>query len=86
MSQSGASREIERLATLERRGGDEQLRVSVDEYSPAQGAPTRYVSVRLWFRDADNDWRPTRRGITIRGSEVSDVGQALRRAAPNLQK
>ena len=84
MAQSGTSRELERLVTLDRRGGDEQLRVSVDEYHPSQGQPTRYVSMRLWFRDADNNWRPTRRGITIRGGEVADVDRALQQAVAKL--
>jgi hypothetical protein len=46
----------------------EQLRFSVDEYNG-----TRYVSARVWYRDGGGDFKPTKRGITIRAREMQDV-------------
>lgn len=76
---SGECREIRRLATLERKNGEEQVRWSWDEFTPANGEPSRYVSIRKWFRARNGDWRPTKAGATIRLNELDEVVAALQR-------
>lgn len=46
----------------------EQLRISVDEYEGK-----RYISARIWYRDAAGEYKPTKKGITIRSREIKDV-------------
>jgi hypothetical protein len=54
----------------------EQLRLQVREY---QGK--RYVDVRAYYRpDADSEWRPTKKGITIRAKELDAAIDALTQA------
>jgi hypothetical protein len=75
------SSELQRLATLERgKDGTEQLRVSLDEFVDDRGAVHHYVSARLWFKKADGEWCPTKKGVTIRRSEIREFGVALRTA------
>jgi hypothetical protein len=63
---------ISHLAFQRGKGDDrdaEQLRISLDEYEGK-----RYVSARIWYRDAAaGEYRPTKKGITIRARELPDV-------------
>jgi len=61
-----------------RRGdaGAEELRWDL---ATIEGNP--FVSARIWFRDRDGRWLPTKRGITVRVRELDDVIEALQAAA-----
>lgn len=77
------AKELKRLATLERDRGDVEVRWSWDEFAPANGQPTKYVSARKWVKDREGRFIPTKAGITVRLSEldaVSDALNAVRRA------
>lgn len=74
------STEVQRLETLERNDGAEQVRISLDEFIDLNGRPHRYVSVRRWYRKDDGQWCPTKSGITVRKRELLLVGKALRTA------
>ena len=53
-----------------------ELRVSLDEF---QGRP--FISIRQWFKDRDSgELFPTKKGTSIRLSEVADVIAALQQA------
>jgi hypothetical protein len=78
-SSSTKHRELTRLATLERRNGTEQLRVSCDEVTPANGERSRYASIRVWYFASDG-WRPGKSGTTIRANELAAVIEALQQA------
>jgi len=71
------SNTIASLATIERKNGEEQLRVSLDEFISDDGRAHRYVSARIWY-EANGEWRPTKKGITIRKGEIRDFALALR--------
>ena len=71
------SRELQRLATIEREREGEQLRVSLDEFVDDHGVAHHYISVRLWYQ-RDGQWLPTKKGLTIRQREIMDVGKALK--------
>lgn len=58
-----------------RTGGPEELRVSVEIY---EGNP--YVSIRVFYRDRDGVYRPTRRGVSVRVRELAAVTAALAEA------
>lgn len=70
------SKELKRLATLKR--GDDEPRVSLDEFTDDKGNAHRYLSLRIWYLGDDGNVKPTKRGLTIRKHEVLDVGRALR--------
>lgn len=65
----------ERLATMDRGRGVE-LRVSLDHYEDRP-----YVSIRLWERNREGIWWPTKRGVTIRIRELGEVLAVLSRVA-----
>ena len=82
----GQSREVERLATFPRNKGREEIRLSLDEYAPASGVPpSKYVSVRLWYRNESGEMRPTQKGTTIRRAELAKAIDALQRAAALIE-
>lgn len=71
----GHSRELARLATIPRGSRGEEFRVSVDEYAPADAAPSQYVSARIWY-PIEGEMRPGK-GTTIRRGELRQVIEAL---------
>jgi hypothetical protein len=73
------SRTIKALATIERKNGEEQLRVNLDELVDDRGGVHSYVSARVWYQ-LNNEWKPTKKGISIRRTEIRDFGLALRAA------
>ena len=79
-SKSTKPREVTRLATIERKNGAEQLRLSCDEFTPADGERSRYTSARVWYRARNGDWRPSKSGVTIRATEIAAVIEALQQA------
>jgi hypothetical protein len=62
-----------RLATIPR-SHREELRISIDQY---QGRP--FVSVRVWVLYPDG-WHPTKKGTSVRRSELREVISALSEA------
>jgi hypothetical protein len=83
MSGAGQSRELVRLAAMPRRGkgkGDDEFRITVDEYTPDNGRPSQYVSLRVWWVGREGEWLPGKAGITIRRGELANVIAALQRA------
>lgn len=60
----------ERLATLAR--GDSEVRITWDEF---EGKP--YLSVRLWTKDTNGNWWPSKTGITIRRHELADFADGF---------
>ncbi len=69
-----------RLATF-RRHGAEELRVSLNEFEGS-----RYVGLRVWFRDDDGAWWPTRKGLSIRFRELVGTIRALQRGIDLLSR
>jgi hypothetical protein len=81
------SKELLRLATLQR-GNDEhseQLRISIDEFTSEDGKRHRHVSVRLWYEAGRGEWRPTKKGTTIRRKELEEAAKALAKAAELIE-
>jgi hypothetical protein len=81
------SAELLRLATIERGSDDkpEQLRISLDEFTSDDRKRHRYVSIRLWYDAGGGEWRPTKKGATIRRKELEAAAQALRQAAELIE-
>lgn len=81
------SKELLRLATIERgdREHPEQLRVSLDEFTSNDGKRHRYVSIRVWFEASDGEWRPTKKGTTIRRKELEAAAKALEQAVDVIE-
>jgi len=69
------------LASFERCGGYEELRISIDTYRGR-----RYINVRIWYQAEDGSFRPTKRGVTIRENEIEKAIKALRLAKAKATK
>jgi len=69
----------QRLATLPRADGREEVRVCLDEFN---GYP--YIGIRAWFADDKGNWYPTKKGIWIRPRELAEVLKALKAGAAIL--
>src|SRR4051794_8547083 len=85
---SGRSKELVRLFTAPRRGrggNEDEFRVSLDEFEPDDGNPSRYASIRIWWRGRDGEWLPGKAGITIRRGELAGVIAALQQASRILE-
>ena len=77
----GQSRELERLVTIPRGRNGDELRITVDEFTPADGGePKAYASIRVWFKGDDGQMRPSKTGCTIRRAELARAIDALTRA------
>jgi hypothetical protein len=68
------------LATFDRSSREkpdcEQLRIQVREYEGRH-----YVDIRAYYRpDAESEWRPTKKGITVRAKELDACIAALTKA------
>ncbi|GMV19945.1 MAG: hypothetical protein AMXMBFR56_81690 [Polyangiaceae bacterium] len=57
------------------RGEEEELRVVRAIY---EGRP--YTSIRVWYQ-TDDGWRPTKKGVSVRDREISQVIDALSKIA-----
>jgi len=57
----------------------EKLRIAIKEYESH-----KYLDCRIWWRRQDGTWLPTKRGITVRGRELSDVMRVLAEAGKKL--
>jgi hypothetical protein len=64
----------------QRKDGTEELRVTAGEFN---GRPTHQI--RVWFKGSDGEFRPTKAGVSIRGSEMSDVIKALTKLESELR-
>lgn len=62
-------------------GSDEELRVCLSEYN---GKP--YAQIRIWYADAaTGTYKPTKRGTSIRPSEIREAVAALQEAMRRLE-
>ena len=57
------------------RGKREVLRITLSKYNGRIS-----IDVRVWFRVEGGEFRPSRRGISLRVAEISDVRKGLRKA------
>jgi hypothetical protein len=67
-----------KLATIKRRGGEE-LRIRWKAFEADDGRRFPYLDVRLWRSGEGGMW-PTRKGVTVRRSELGEVGEAIAQA------
>jgi Transcriptional Coactivator p15 (PC4) len=61
--------------------GREVLRVRFVRARTGQGAIVCWHDLREFFRDDQDQWRPGRKGITVRGGELRGVADALAKAS-----
>src|SRR4051794_36503728 len=61
----------ERIATLDR-SDSEQIRIHWAEFGGK-----KFVSIRMWVKDADGQWWPDKRGIALRVREIPALADAV---------
>jgi hypothetical protein len=68
------------LATIPR-SDTEELHICINEYKLK-----KYVDIRIFYRtEEDENWNPTKKGITIPPAKINDIIAALRDAQKKLQ-
>jgi hypothetical protein len=72
-------RTIQELARIPR-GEHGELRIELTECSDDRGNASQFVNLRLWFKGDRGDWLPGKQGLSIRTTELLEVGKALRTA------
>ena len=70
----------QRLATFPRDRGATELRINLDRFEGHE-----YLSLRIWSRDRDGSFWPTKRGVSVRIHELADLVAALRRLERTLE-
>jgi hypothetical protein len=63
------------------REGEEELRVCLDSYCGHE-----FIGVRLWSRNERGEWWPTKKGVSIRLSEVKELAEVLARVGSDPQR
>ena len=58
-----------------KRTESEQLTVSVQTFAGSEG-----IDARIFFRDIDGKWKPTKRGIRIRFDEAEALMRLIQKA------
>lgn len=55
-----------------RKSAGERLRVELREHRGRT-----FIDLRNWFLAPDNEWRPSTKGLTLRGDQIPEVVRAL---------
>ncbi len=67
------------LRVLQRTEADQRLYLVLDEWNGY-----RFLNLRVWFRTPEGEWRPTRKGVTVRLNELGPVIGTMTEAAKRL--
>ncbi len=59
----------------------ERIRVSVNEYEGHE-----YIDCRVWFKNEERSWIPTKKGITLNYSNIYEAIDGLKKAAQQLKR
>jgi hypothetical protein len=61
------------------RGETEVLRVSAEEYKGR-----KYIDIRIYFENDENEWKPTKKGVTVQPEKVAEFLSLIRKAEEAL--
>jgi hypothetical protein len=61
------------------RNPTEVVRVSVSEYKGR-----KYVDLRIYFKNAEGEWAPTKKGVTVQPDKVEEMLGLLKQAQAAL--
>jgi hypothetical protein len=56
------------------RSATEQVQVSLSTYKGKT-----YVDLRIYYKDSDGEYRPTKKGITMSPTQLPELGEAIRK-------
>ena len=65
------------IVEVPRRNGEQVLRVRFVRAKTPQGTEVSWHDIREFFRGEDGEWKPGKKGITLRSRELSPVVEAL---------
>ncbi len=57
------------------RNATEVVRVSAEEFKGR-----KYIDIRIYFKDSEGEWRPTKKGVTVQPDKVDELLGLLRKA------
>lgn len=61
------------------RNPTEVVRVSVSEYKGR-----KYVDIRIYFKNTEGEWAPTKKGVTVQPDRVEEMVALLKQAQEAL--
>ena len=70
---------VKQIAQFEK--GEDVVRVALTEFRKRQ-----YIEVRTYYMADDGEWKPTRKGITLKPDLMKEVHQALGKALEEMEK
>jgi predicted SpoU family rRNA methylase len=63
------------IAEIEK-NAKEKIRVSIEEYKGH-----KFVDCRVYWKDKDENWKPSRKGIALNDETLDEVIKALKKAS-----
>jgi hypothetical protein len=57
------------------RNATEVVRVSAEEFKGR-----KYIDIRIYFKDNEGEWRPTKKGVTVQPDKIDELMGLLRKA------
>jgi hypothetical protein len=57
------------------RNATEVVRVSAEEFKGR-----KYIDIRIYFKDNEGEWRPTKKGVTVQPDKVDELVGLLKKA------
>ena len=61
------------------KNSQQKIRISIEVYNTHH-----YVDVRVYYRNENGEWHPTKKGITLNDETIDPVIKALRKARRKL--
>jgi hypothetical protein len=72
--------EKQELITSFKKNSFEEIRVSIQDYKGR-----RYLSLWCWFKSDDDNWQPTKKGLTISLDLLGDLKKAIDAALAKVE-
>ena len=60
------------------RNATEVVRVSTEEFKGR-----KYIDIRIYFKNDEGEWKPTKKGVTIQPDRIGDLISLLNKAKSN---
>ena len=69
-----------KMAEIQKRDG-EKIIVQKNEYKGKE-----YADIRVYFQDAEGEWKPTKKGVTFGLDQIDDVIKALEEVKSQIKE
>ncbi len=59
----------------------ETVRVSIEEFKNR-----KYLDIRIYYLSGENEWKPTKKGVTVSLDLVSELSKHIKKAEKEIEK